>query len=64
MVHIDSFLAGTAWLSSARVVECSIHLLNERNLLHKFRTFYSLKKLILMCLMEKSFIYIYDKADN
>ena len=28
----DYFLIGTAWLSSARVVECSIYLLNERNL--------------------------------
>jgi len=27
-----SLLIGTAWLSSARVVECSINLLNERNL--------------------------------
>jgi len=27
-----NYLAGTAWLSSARVVECSIYLLNGRNL--------------------------------
>ena len=30
-------LAGTAWLSSARVVECYIYLHNERNPLNKFQ---------------------------
>ena len=34
-----NFLTGTAWLSSARVVECSIHLLNERNLQRKYKIF-------------------------
>ena len=32
MAKNGKFLIGTAWLSSARVVECSIYLLNERNL--------------------------------
>ena len=31
IVHIEYFLFGTAWLSSARVVECYIYLHNERN---------------------------------
>ena len=57
MVHIDSFLAGTAWLSSARVVECSIHLLNERNLLRKFQTFYLLKKLTLKLNKNKFYLH-------
>ena len=35
MIYNDYFLIGTAWLSSARVVECSINLLNERNLRSK-----------------------------
>ena len=43
MANTAKLLAGTAWLSSARVVECSIHLLNERNLLRKSQTFYLLK---------------------
>ena len=38
------FLAGTAWLSSARVVECSIYLLNERNLYCKSQIIFLLKK--------------------
>ena len=33
----DRVLIGTAWLSSARVVECSINLLNERNLRSKYQ---------------------------
>ena len=28
----EEILTGTAWLSSVRVVECYIYLLNERNL--------------------------------
>ena len=41
MIYNDYFLIGTAWLSSARVVECSIYLLNERNLYYKckFKSF-------------------------
>jgi hypothetical protein len=31
----ELFLVGTAWLSSVRVVECNIKLLNERNLYDK-----------------------------
>jgi len=58
MVNIDNFLAGTAWLSSARVVECSIHLLNERNLLRKFQTFYSLKKLVIVLNENKFYLHI------
>jgi len=34
--YIDRLLDGTAWLSSARVVKCSINLRNERNLRGKF----------------------------
>jgi hypothetical protein len=36
MANTAKLLAGTAWLSSARVVECYIHLLNERNLQSKY----------------------------
>ena len=43
MANIDSVLTGTAWLSSARVVECSIHLLNERNLQRKCQTAFLLE---------------------
>jgi len=32
----ELFLVGTAWLSSVRVVECNIKLLNERNLYDKY----------------------------
>jgi len=32
MVYNESRFAGTAWLSSVRVVKCDIKLLNERNL--------------------------------
>jgi len=42
-----NFLIGTAWLSSARVVECSIYLLNERNLQRKFKMNYLLKILVM-----------------
>lgn len=38
MANTVKILTGTAWLSSARVVECSIHLLNERNLQRKYKT--------------------------
>jgi len=31
------FYGGTAWLSSGRVVECYIYLLNGRNLYYKCR---------------------------
>jgi len=41
----DRFLIGTAWLSSARVVECSINLLNERNLRSKCQSSILLKRL-------------------
>jgi len=41
--YIGGFLAGTAWLSSARVVECSINLRNERNLLDKSTLSYLLE---------------------
>ena len=43
MANTAKLLAGTAWLSSARVVECSIHLLNERNLQRKYKTAFLLK---------------------
>ena len=43
-----NILIGTAWLSSARVVECSIHLLNERNLQRKYKTAFLLKKRTLL----------------
>jgi hypothetical protein len=36
---MTSYFIGTAWLSSARVVECSIYLLNERNLQCKSQIF-------------------------
>ncbi len=41
----EPFLVGTAWLSSVRVVECNIKLLNERNLYDKFHIDFLLKKL-------------------
>jgi|SaaInl47_10m_RNA_FD_contig_123_12416_length_1490_multi_6_in_1_out_0_2 hypothetical protein len=44
MANTAKLLAGTAWLSSARVVECSIHLLNERNPYCKSQTISLLKK--------------------
>jgi len=40
------FLIGTAWLSSVRVVECNIKLLNERNLYCKFHANFLLKILV------------------
>lgn len=43
MANTVKILIGTAWLSSARVVECSIHLLNERNLQRKYKTAFLLK---------------------
>ena len=45
MVYTDNFFAGTAWLSSVRVVECYIYLLNERNLQFKFQKVFLLNKL-------------------
>ena len=44
MANTAKLLAGTAWLSSARVVECSIHLLNERNPYCKSQTISLLQK--------------------
>jgi|SaaInl47_10m_RNA_FD_contig_123_27677_length_757_multi_11_in_0_out_1_2 hypothetical protein len=44
----DRVLIGTAWLSSARVVECSINLLNERNLRSKYQLGNLLEKLTLL----------------
>lgn len=35
--YIEKNLIGTAWLSSARVVECYINLLNERNLQRNYQ---------------------------
>ena len=48
MANTVKILTGTAWLSSARVVECSIHLLNERNLQRKYKTAFLLKKRTLL----------------
>ena len=61
MVYADNFKIGTAWLSSARVVECSIYLLNERNLLYKFQIISLLKIHILLCLTKNNFIYLTAK---
>ena len=44
VANVVKLLIGTAWLSSARVVECSIHLLNERNPCCKFQSTFLLKK--------------------
>lgn len=54
---IVNFLIGTAWLSSARVVECSIHLLNERNLRRKYKIDYLLKKHVDACLTKNYLVY-------
>lgn len=43
---IGIYLTGTAWLSSARVVECSIYLLNGRNLLWNSQLISFLMKLV------------------
>jgi len=59
---IEKFLIGTAWLSSARVVECSIYLLNERNLQYKYQIFSLLMK---RNTLNKIIFYLfYDKANN
>jgi len=60
-----NFLIGTAWLSSARVVECSIHLLNERNLHSKYIISIFFKDTFTWKLKEILFnLPIYYKANN
>jgi hypothetical protein len=55
--YIVTYLNGTAWLSSARVVECPIYLLNERNLQFKCQIFFLLKKHISICLIKFYLVY-------
>ena len=68
VANTGNILIGTAWLSSARVVECSIHLLNERNLQRKYKTIFLLKKRtnLTESALNKNLLSLrfYDKANN
>jgi len=59
----ELILIGTAWLSSVRVVECNIKLLNERNLYCKFHINLLLKILVNLftCLTKLGIIYMTTK---
>ena len=73
IVNVVKYLIGTAWLSSVRVVECYIYLLNGRNLSCKNQINFLLKILLytlkvagmtssklflrVRCLMKLYFIY-------
>jgi hypothetical protein len=52
--------SGTAWLSSVRVVECNIKLLNERNLYCKFHANSLLKILVLRYMLNEIRYYLHD----
>jgi len=60
----ELFLIGTAWLSSVRVVECNIKLLNERNLYDKFYIDFLLMilKLLKLELNEMKYYLFKDKV--
>jgi len=63
----EPFLIGTAWLSSVRVVECNIKLLNERNLYDKFYVDFLLKiqvRLIPHLLNETKYYLFKDKVSH
>lgn len=55
----ELFLSGTAWLSSVRVVECNIKLLNERNLYDKFHINFLLKIPVRMYMLNEIRYYLF-----
>ena len=63
-VNVVRYLNGTAWLSSVRVVECYIYLLNGRNLSCKNQIKLLLEKRTTSRLTRPYFIYVKTAENN